>query len=156
MCTVSEYETKSPPGTTTFHWQPRFPTSPVSFSPQPGQLITSSRHWLFLHNNKIAINIYGNTVWTKQVATSFFVPAVCTRLCISLRGCVCVYVLVECVFACVPAVCTQTLCSEGIACFDVLGCGQLLIPLLACTALMQAALVLLPEKWFISMLSGAR
>lgn len=59
-------ETKSPPGTTTFHWQPCFPTSPVSSSPRPGQLITSSRHRLFLHNNKIAINIYGNAVWKKQ------------------------------------------------------------------------------------------
>lgn len=34
-----------------------------SSSLQPGQLITSSHHWPFLHNNKSAINIYGNAAW---------------------------------------------------------------------------------------------
>lgn len=108
----------------------------LSSSLQPGQLITSSHHWLCLYNNKNAINIYGNAAW-KQEATPSLMPAVCTRL----RASVCV-----CVRACVPAVCTQILCSEGIARFDVLQCRQLLIPLLACTELMQATLVLLPQK----------
>lgn len=45
-----------------------------------------------------------------------------------------------------PAVCTRILCSEGIARFDVLRCRQLLIPLLACTELMQAMLVLVTKK----------
>lgn len=57
-----------------------------SSSLQPGQLITSLHHWLFLHNNKNAINIYGNTVW-KQEATPSLMPTVCTRVCVSVRVC---------------------------------------------------------------------
>lgn len=38
----------------------------MSSSLQPGQLITSSHHRLFLHNNKNAINIYGNALWKQE------------------------------------------------------------------------------------------
>ena len=70
-------------------------------------------------------------------------PSVHEPVCVCV--CVCVHARV-CVFACMPAVCTQILCSEGIARFDLLQCRQLLIPLLACTELTQATLVLVAPK----------
>lgn len=119
-----------------------YPVCPLSL--QPGQLITSSHHWLFLHNNKNAINIYGNAVW-KQEATPSLMPAECTRLCTSLR--LCVRACLSVCFFCICARCVHPdPVFRGNCSLWCSQCRELLIPLLACTELMQATLVLVPPK----------
>lgn len=130
-----------------------YPVCPLSL--QPGQLITSSHHWLFLHNNKNAINIYGNAVW-KQEATPSLMPAECTRLCTSLRLCVRACLSV-CFFLhlcplCAPRSCVQ---RELLALmFSMQGTADTPISLHGADASYASASP--PKNRFISMLSGAR
>lgn len=103
------------------------------------ECITFSQHSLFLHTNT---SLTYMEIECENKALSL-VTAACTHL-----VCTCV-----CVCACLGCVCcTRARCVHpdsvfwGNFGFDVLRCRQLLIPLLAFTALTQAKLAPVPQK----------